>query len=240
MPSESLISIELAVGAAAIVLTARLFALISATRGVPGAHSKLVDAVNGGDLAELKKKMRGLGRRSPYGEVAAELVEAGAGDAADRARRGELVAQSAEDAKKRMIRRTHQGQATDSLALAVAAAAVLFSRGTLPDGPIFWSLIGAVVVLLLFSLIVRSQLQGSIVTSLEALKTALIARPELPSLSGEAIACIWCGGTTHRAFFGIEAKASGLTEDVEGMVCTDCGKLVATLSGVDGTPSSNS
>lgn len=239
MASESITSLELAAAAAAIVLTTRLFALIQATRGVPTAHAQIVDALNGGNLDQLRKKTHRLGNRSPYAEVASELVQAIEQEEPGFKRRGELVAKSAKLAKKRMERRTQQGQLADSASLLFAAVVVLSARKTLPDGPMFWSLSGAVVALLVFSIFARSQLKASVLASLDALQSALIARPELPSLSGEPIDCLWCGGPTKRSRYRVESLDEEATEEVDASLCLECGKFVANLEPPESSPSSS-
>jgi hypothetical protein len=137
-----------------------------------------------------------------------------------------------------MERRTQQGQLADSASLLFAGVVVLSARKTLPDGPMFWSLSGAVVVLLVFSLFARGQLKASVLGSLDALQSALIARPELPSLSGEPIDCLWCGGSTRRSRFRVESLDDAVIEEVDATLCIECGKFVTNLDPPEGVPSS--
>lgn len=230
-----IVSIELAVGAAAFVLGTRLFSLIQASRGVPDAHRQILEAVASSDVNIVEKRARGLGYQNPYGEVAADLVNAhhreGSSD-----KRAEYVQRAAQLAKKRVLRRTRQAQALDLAALAFACGIVVFSGETLPAGPVFWSLGGAVIVLLLSSLVARAQLKASVLDSLEALRSDLVTRQQLPSLSEANIPCFWCGEKTERGSFTVSSKDGTKSDEVEATVCHDCGKFVATL---DVQPTSN-
>lgn len=227
MKSE-IISLELAVGAAAFVLGARLFSLIQATKGVPDAHRQILEAMAGGNFSALKTRTRGLGYKNPYGEVAEELIRAHQRDG-DGKKRTDHIKRAGFLAEKRLIRRTRQGQALDLAALAFACGIVVFSRKTLPAGPVFWSLGGAVVVMLLSSLVARAQLKASVLSSLAALRMTLEARPQLPSLSEENLPCFWCGGDTARASFEMRSVGSDTFSVVEATSCLECGKLVTTL-----------
>ena len=200
-----IVSLELAVGAAALVLGARLFSLIQATRGVPDAHNQILEAVAGGDIATLKTRTRGLGYQNPYGEVAEELIRAHQREV-DGKRKTDYVKRAGFLAEKRLIRRTQQAQALDLAALAIACGIVVFSRETLPAGPVFWSLGGAVIVLLMSSLVARAQLKASVLSSLDALRLTLEARPQLPSLSERDLPCFWCGGQTERDSFEVTSS----------------------------------
>lgn len=229
MQGEGIVSIELAVGAAALVLGARLFALIQATRGVPDAHREILDALTGGDPTAIQNKTRGLGYRSPYADLASLLIQASQRDAVNSAERAEMLTRATGVAKRRFMRRTQQGQAMDLVALAVAFGIIAFARGGFPAGPLFWSLGGAVIVLLLSSLVARTQLKASVLGSIESLRSTLETRPPLPSLSDEPAECFWCGGKTERRTFEIRERDSDTAVHVPGSFCSDCGKLVATL-----------
>lgn len=230
-----IVSIELAVGAAAFVLGTRLFSLIQASRGVPDVHRQLLDAVASGDVQAIEKRARGLGYKNPYGEVAADVVSAHHRDGSSE-KRAEFVERAAQVAKKRVLRRTRQAQALDLAALAFACGIVVFSGETLPAGPLFWSLGGAVIVLLLSSLVARAQLKASVLGSLEALKEALATRQQLPSLSEANVPCFWCGEKTERGTFTVSSRDGARSDEVEATICHDCGKFVATL---DVQPTSN-
>lgn len=229
MQSENIVSIELAVGAAALVLGVRLFSLIQATRGVPEAHGLVVDALSDGDLELLRKKTHGLGYRNPYGEVASQLIEAHERDAASLQERAEFVERAAGVARRRVIRRTQQSQAMDLVALSIATGIVAFARDGLPAGPLFWSLALAVLALLMASIFARSQLQTSVLGSLDALRSVLMARPQLPSLSEGPLDCFWCGEKTEKRTFDIRDVQTDAHERVLAAVCGNCGKFVTTL-----------
>lgn len=229
MKSESIVSIELAVGAAALVLGTRLLSLIRATRGVPEAHSLVVDTLANGDVEQLRKKTQGLGYRNPYGEVASQLIEAHEREATSPQQRAEFIERAAGIARRRVIRRTQQSQAMDLVALSVATGIVAFARDGLPGGPIFWSLAAVVLLLLVSSLAARSTLQTSVLGSLDALRTVLIARPQLPSLSGGPVDCFWCGEKTEKRPFDITDIQTGEQDRVLAAVCNSCGKFVTTL-----------
>lgn len=229
MESESIVSIELAVGAAAFVLGARLFSLVQASRGVPDAHRLIVDALSAGDIRQLKSKTKGLGYRNPYGEVAARLIEAHEREATSPQERVEFLERAAGIAKRRIFRKTQQSQAMDLVALSVAIGIVAFARDGLPAGPLFWSLAGAVMLLLLFSIVARAQLRTNVVSSLDALRSVLIARPLLPSLSDGPMDCFWCGEKTEKRAFDITDVESGARDRVLAAICGNCGKFVTTV-----------
>lgn len=234
--AEAINAVEWAVLAATLVLSARLFALIQATRGVPDAHSQVSDAVGSADLEALEERARGLGYRNPYGEVAADVINVAAREMDDEAKRPDLVARATRTATRRVIRRTQQGQGMDMAALAVAVGIIVFSRETLPTGPLFWSLAGAILILLVLSLLVRAQLKASVLSRLEALRTLLENRPRLPSLSGAKLPCLWCGAKLREGSFSLEAADGSLKEQVRASVCIECGKFVATLPPGDSRP----
>lgn len=229
MKGENIVSIELAAGAAAVVLGARLISLIRATRGVPDAHRQVVDALSTGDPKTLKQKASGLGYLNPYGEGAAYLVEASQREGLSADQRIETLDRAAVTAKRRLSRRTEQGQAMDFVALCVAMGVVIFASDVLPSGPLFRSLASAIIVLLLSSLGVRAKLQGRVASSLDALRSVLIARPQLPSLSDGPIDCFWCGERTERRSYDIKEVNGSGQDRVLAAVCAACGKFVATL-----------
>jgi hypothetical protein len=226
---EGIVSIELAVGAAAFVLGARLFALIQATRGVPDAHGQLLEALTGGDLGKVQKKARGLGYRTPYADMAGLLIEASQREAESAEERRKMLDRAAGVARRRFIRRTQQGQAMDLVAFAVGFGIIAFARSALPAGPVFWSLGGAVMTLLLSSLVARAKLRASVLGSLESLRGILETRPQLPSLSDGPIDCFWCGSKTDRKVFDVREKDAPESVHVLGAFCGECGKLVLTM-----------
>jgi hypothetical protein len=227
--SENIVSIELAVGAAALVLGARLFSLIQATRGVPEAHGLVVEALAAGDLNQLRRKTQGLGYRNPYGDVAIRLIEAHERDANSPQERAEFVERAAGIARRKVIRRTQQSQAMDLVALSVGTAIVVFAREGLPAGPLFWSLAAVVLVFLISCIAARSRLETNVLGSLDALRTVLIARPQLPSLSDGPLDCFWCGEKTEKRAFDITDVETDERERVLAAVCGNCGKFVTTL-----------
>lgn len=229
MQSENIVSIELALGAAALVLGFRLFSLVQAARGVPEAHRLVVEALSDGDLELLRKKTHGLGYRNPYGDVASQLIEAHERDAASLQERAEFVERAAAVARRRFLRRMQQSQAMDLVALSIATGIVTFARDGLPAGPFFWSLAAAVLAFLVASIFARSRLQTSVIGSLDALRTVLIARPQLPSLSEGPLDCFWCSEKTERRTFDIRDVETNAHERVLAAVCGSCGKFVATL-----------
>lgn len=233
---EAINSVEWAVLAATMVLSARLFALIRATRGVPQAHAQVTAAVAAGDWESLESQARGLGYRNPYGEVASELINAAARETDDDEKHKEFVTRAARTAARRVRRITQQGQGMDLTALAVAVGIITFSRETLPTGPLFWSLAGAILILLGSSLVVRSQLQASVLSSLESLRVTLVTRPRLPSLTGAILPCLWCGAKLREGAFILEAADGSLKEQVRATVCVECGKFVATVPSDESRP----
>ena len=229
MAGESIISIELAVASAVVVLSARLFAIIQATRGVPDAHRQVLEAVSSGDFGRLKSKARGLGYRNPYGEVASDLIEASEKGALQPDKRADFIDRAAKIAQRRLARKAQQGQAADLFAFTVAFGLMAFSRETLPTGPLFWSLGGAILILLLSSMVARGSLRASISSSLEALHATLVARPQFSSISDGPVDCFWCGETTAHSTYELRCIDSDDIKEVEAAVCANCGKFVANL-----------
>jgi len=226
--SESINSIEIAVGAATFVLGTRLFSLIQATRGVPSAHRQVLADVASGDLGALENRARGIRYVNPYGEAASDLVNASQREGTPE-KRIEHLGRSALIAEKRIIRSTQQGQGMDIAALAVGCGILVFAREALPTGPLFWSLMGAMMILLLASVVARGALKLSILGSVEALRKTLVSRPQLPSFSGGPMPCLWCGGKTEQAPYTLSKLNSPESETIQGTSCAECGKFVATL-----------
>src|SRR5690606_38205022 len=109
--SEGIVSIELAVGAAAFVLGARLFSLIQATRGVHDAHSQILEALAAGDARQMEKRAKGLGYTTPYADLATKLIEASQREGLDSDARGQSLDRAAKYARRRFVRKTQQSQA---------------------------------------------------------------------------------------------------------------------------------
>jgi len=196
---------------------------------VPDAHRQVVEALSTGDPKELKQKASGLGYLNPYGEGAAYLVEASQREGLSPEHRVESLDRAAKTAKRHITRRTQQGQVMDLVALCVAIGIVIFASDALPSGPLFRSLASAVIVLLLSSIGVRANMQTSVVSSLEVLRSVLASRPHLPSLSDGPIDCFWCGERTERRSYDIKEVNGGGQDRVLAAVCGACGKFVTTL-----------
>ncbi|GEM_PF-3199989 len=228
MPGESIVSLEFAVGAATCVLAFRLYSLIRATRGVPLAHLEMLEAIDNGNSTQLRQRARGIGYRNPYGESAAELISASEEGATDSKEHQALVARATQLAQRRVKKRAQQGHAADLVALAVVSGIMAFSRETLPTGPLFWSLGGAVLVFLSSSIVARGSLMKSVESSLDALRQALLARPQASTSEG-ALDCFSCGARTVQSTYEIRNLQTGTTEKALGSACPQCGKMVAFL-----------
>ncbi len=237
MASGGIVSIELVVGAATFVLGTRLISLIQATRSIPGAHAQVLEGVSGGDLQRLQSKARGLGYQNPYGDLASDVIRAGQSDARDADERRALISQADQKAQKSLARRTQQGQTMDLVALGVACGIVTFARDALPTGRLFWSLAGAIMILLLSTVAARGQLKASVAGALDSLRETLVSRPQLPSISDGPIDCFWCGARTEIGTYEIRAQDSDDVSEVEAALCPDCGKLVTTLTVEDSVDS---
>lgn len=232
---EAINPIEWAVLFAALVLSSRLYSLIRASRGVASAHRDVLDGLAQGDLGALERRTKGLGYQNPYGDIAGDLIKAAHREVDDQSRRKEFVARAYELATKRARRRTRQGQITDAVALVVGSIVVLYSRGLLPEGPLFWTSGGAMIAALMATFAARGLLLSNLLTSAEALKNSLLnraeapSRPELPSLSEGAHPCLWCRSKTERVPITITTTKTELCGEFEATICMSCGKLVTTL-----------
>lgn len=230
---EAINPIEWAVLFAALVLSWRLYSLIRASTGVASTHRAVLERLAKSELSALERRVRGLGYHNPYGDLAHDLIQAaqlriqGAGDREGSVDRAYLLA------THRARRRTQQGHITDAVALIVGSTVVLYSRGILPEGPLFWSCAGAMLAALVATFAARGLLLSNLLTSAAALKSSLLARSQppsgagLPDLSSDACPCPWCGASTQHMQLSI--KTADLAQQVEAVVCTSCGKLVATL-----------
>ncbi len=237
---EAINSIEWAVLFAALVLSARLYSLVQASLGVDRAHAQVLDGLSRGDLTALERRTRGLGYQNPYGEFAAELINAAHREGVDESKRREYVARALTTMIKRWARRTKQGRVTDILALGIGCIVVIYSRGLLPEGPLFWSCTGAMFVTLVATFGARGVLLSNLSTSGEGLKNALLNRPQLPSLTEGDHPCLWCGSSTLRAIYRVQRRGDDETVDIEMSQCDTCGKLVGTLDCDDDPESSDS
>ncbi len=229
MQEEAINSIEWAVLAAAFVLTARLVSLIGATRGVASAHSEVISALGNTNAEQVERKVRGIGYRNPYGEVASEILNAAYRESKDREQSREFVERAFATVESKWSRRTQQGRALDLVALVVGTGVVIFSPRALPTGPLFWSCGGAMPVLLLTTFFIRGQLLSNLLTSAVALKSALLSRPELPSLSDGPGPCLWCGHTTTLGSYTVTKQSDNTSRTVDAVLCETCGKFVANL-----------
>jgi len=226
---EAIHSIEWAVLFAALVLSARLFSLIQASVGVARAHRQVVGRLGKEDLGTLGKSTHGLRYRNPYGEIAAALIQASNLAGEDSSKRQEFVARAMHTATVRVRRRTKQGRTADVLALCIGSIVVIYSRGVLPEGPLFWSCAGAMFVTLAATIGARGLLLSNLVQSAEALRDALLARPQLPSLSDDKHPCLWCGAPTQRVKYELRLAGAEDHSVLDLSQCNQCGKLVGTL-----------
>ena len=226
---EAINSIEWAVLFAALVLSARLYSLIQASLGVDRAHAEVLEGLGKGNLTALERRTQGLGYQNPYGEIAAELINAAHREAKSEERRKEFVARAQQTMASRWRRRTRQGRLADLLTLFIGVIVVIYSRGLLWGGPLFWSCAGAMLVTLVATFAVRGLLLSNLLSSAEALRAALLNRSQLPSLSEGAHPCLWCGSKTKRCSYVLRPIEAESESVVEMTVCTSCGKLVGTV-----------
>lgn len=230
MAGGGILTIELVVGAATFVLGARLVSLVQAIRSIPGAHAQVLEGVSGGDLKRLRNKARGLGYQNPYGDLASDLISASQRETRDADERRELISNANRRAQKILSRRTQQGQTADLVALAIACGLVTFARDALPAGRLFWSLAGAIMILLLSTVAARGSLKSGVSAALDSLLETLMTRPALPSISDGPVDCFWCGARMELGTFEVRVQESEDFSEVEGALCPECGKLVTTLS----------
>lgn len=222
MRGEGILSIELAVGAAVLVIIARLVSLVQATQAVPEAHAQLLAGFSAGNLKNLRLTARRLGTRTPYADLAQEVLRADQDED-----RGRSLQRATGVATRRIKRRTQQGQALDLVALAVLLGISVFSSEQLRTGPLFYGLSGALVVLLVLTLLARARLRHVTTRSLEQLRDAITAGPSLSAYSELKDECSQCGApaTIKR----VTVQVDGEHHELPAVVCESCGALVATL-----------
>ncbi len=189
MGEDAIPSIEIVLGLAVVVLGARTVALFQAAVHVPEVHARLMAALESHD-PRLTRLVRSLGFQSPYAEIAGSLIRAatsGADAAALRSRT--QIARSA--ARRRMQR----GQALDLVALSLAVGIAAFASEGLPTGTMFWALGGALVTVLVLTLLARARLHSSMDASLARLAESLAQRPSSPPppTPSQPALCPTCG-----------------------------------------------
>ena len=174
MGEDAIPSIEIVLGLAVVVLGARTVALFQAAIHVPEVHARLLAALESQD-PRLPRLVRSLGFQSPYAEIAGSLIRvASSGADAETLRSRTQIARSA--ARRRMQR----GQALDLVALALAVGIAAFASEGLPTGTVFWALGGALVTVLVLTLLARARLYSSMDASLARLAESLSQRPSAP------------------------------------------------------------
>ncbi len=226
---EAINSIEWAVLFSALVLSARLYTLIQASLGVDRAHRQVLDELSRGTASTLQKRTKGLGYQNPYGEFASALINASRREFDSEEERNASTKHALETMTARWTRRTKQGRITDVLALGIGMIVVFYSRGLLPEGPLFWSCAGAMFVTLFSTIGARGLLLSNLLSSAESLRRTLSTRPQLPSLSEGAQPCLWCNAPTRLMEY--ELRVPGEADSIETSVaqCDHCGKLVTTV-----------
>lgn len=171
---DAIPSIEIVLGLAVAVLGARAVALFQAAIHVPEVQGRLLAALSKHD-PQLTRLVRNLGFQSPYAELAGTLIRTT--QAASPEERPEVLHRTSLHARAAARRRLHRGQALDLVALALAVGIAAFARDGLPAGTLFWALGGALLTVLVLTLLARGRLHGAIRLSLRQLEEALTREP---------------------------------------------------------------
>lgn len=174
MGEDAIPSIEIVLGLAVAVLGARAVALFQAAIHVPEVQSRLLAALREHD-PQLGRLVRSLGFQSPYAELAGTLLRTV--QAAAPTERTEVLHRSFVHARAVARRRLQRGQALDLVALAIAVGIAAFARDGLPTGTLFWALGGALVTVLVLTLLARGRLYRAIQLCLQQLKEAVAQEP---------------------------------------------------------------
>src|SRR5690606_3666346 len=114
----------------------------------------------------------------PYAEIAGSLIRA-AQSAPETERQAALRART-QQARAVARRRLQRGQALDLVAIALAVGISAFASEGLPTGTVFWALGGALVTVLVLTLLARARLYSSMDASLARLAESLSQRPSAP------------------------------------------------------------
>jgi hypothetical protein len=174
---DAIPSLEIVLGLAVVVLGARTIALFQAAIHVPEVHARLMAALDSQD-PKLARLVRSLGFQSPYAEIAGGLIRAA--QTAPEKERQNLLRTAAIHGRAVARRRFQRGQALDLVALALAIGIAAFARGGLPTTTVFWALGGALLTVLVLTLVVRARLHAAMDASLHQLMENLARRPSVP------------------------------------------------------------
>lgn len=174
MGEDAITSIEIALVFSVIVLGARTVALFHAAFHVPYVHGRLTSALDNQE-PEIGRLVRNLGFQSPYAEIAGGLIRSAR--AASDSELPKVLRSGAIRARALSRRRFSRGQALDLVALALAIGIAAFARDGLPTETLFWALGGALVTVLVLTLLARNRLQAAVSRSLEQLVENLAKRP---------------------------------------------------------------
>jgi hypothetical protein len=174
---DAIPSIEIVLGLAVVVLGARCVALFQAAVHVPEVHRRLLGALESQD-PEIGRLVRNLGFQSPYAELAGALIRAVQGST--ETERKHVLKTSATHSRAVARRRFQRGQALDLVALALAVGIAAFAQEGLPAGTVFWALGGALLTVLILTLLARARLYSAMDASLHQLVESLAQRPSVP------------------------------------------------------------
>lgn len=224
MAVDSLSSIELALGALGVVLVLRLGTLVRVSRELPDAERRVSEAAAGGDERALARALRRFGYRLPFQLVATDLLGALAEDA--REARERRLTETSRLLERRIARTTNQGQALDLLTLGLMAGIAAFSERALPTTPTFWSLAGALGMLLVASFFARRILSVNVLSSVGRIAEVLRTSPTVERLSSELSSCLRCGAPASRESLEVVVTGTEERERVTALVCSSCSTVV--------------
>lgn len=177
MGEDAIPSIEIVLGLAVVVLGARTVALFQAAIHVPEVHARLMAALESHD-PKLTRLVRSLGFQSPYAEIAGSLIRTA--QTAPEAERQAALRARTQQARAVARRRLQRGQALDLVAIALAVGIAAFASEGLPAGTVFWALGGALLTVLVLTLLARARLHSAMDASLARLAETLAQRPSSP------------------------------------------------------------
>lgn len=166
-------SIQLALGAAVLLLGFRVISLVRAEAGVTHIHERLVGALGPHSSSTLRARIRRLGYQNPYAALALELLHARDLSPGDQSTldfaRDEVLDQLGHWAQR--------GHALDLVGVGVLSGLSLYGARALDTGPLQWAAAGLAVVLLLSSVAARARLAKTMRTRLLELHSTFTERP---------------------------------------------------------------
>lgn len=166
-------SIQLALGAAIVLLGFRTVSLLRAANGVTRIHERLVGALGPHSSSSLRARIRGLGYQNPYAALALELLHARDLSPGDQS----TLDYVRDEVLEQLDHWAQRGHALDLVGIGVLLGLSLYGARALDTGPLQWAAAGLAVGLLLSSVAARARLATTMQKRLFELHATFTERP---------------------------------------------------------------